>query len=69
MGKRKEKSEYKERLDKSIQKIEEMAELINLFRLLIYDTYLSNDEIVEKIWNAINMFYDKYEDDKNSTTK
>ena len=59
---RKEKSEYKERFEKKMQMIEDMAELINLFRLLIYDTNLSNDERVEKIWNAINIFYDKYED-------
>ena len=56
------KSDYKARLDKTMQRIEDMAELINLFRLLIYDTNLSNDERVEKIWNAINIFYDKYED-------
>ena len=43
----------------------EMAELINLARLLIYDTDLPNDEKIEKIWNAINMFYDKYEDDRD----
>ena len=59
---RKEKSEYKERFETKMQMIEDMAELINLFRLLIYDTNLSNDERVEKIWNAINIFYDKYED-------
>ena len=47
----------------------EMAELINLARLLIYDTDLPNDEKIEKIWNAINMFYDKYEDDRNKTTE
>ena len=40
----------------------EMSELINLTRLLIYDTDLPNDEKIEKIWNAINMFYDKYEE-------
>ena len=62
MEKKKEKSDYKARLDKTMQRIEDMAELINLFRLLIYDTDLSNDERVEKIWNAINIFYDKYED-------
>ena len=56
------KADYKSRLDKTMQRIEDMAELINLFRLLIYDTNLSNDERVEKIWNAINIFYDKYED-------
>ena len=56
------KADYKARLDKTMQRIEDMAELINLFRLLIYDTDLSNDERVEKIWNAINIFYDKYED-------
>ena len=56
------KADYKARLDKTMQRIEDMAELINLFRLLIYDTNLSNDERVEKIWNAINIFYDKYED-------
>jgi hypothetical protein len=39
-----------------------MSELINLFRLLIYDTKdMTNDERVEKIWNAINIFYDKYD--------
>ena len=47
----------------------EMSELINLARLLIYDTDLPNDEKIEKIWNAINMFYDKYEDDRNKTTE
>ena len=43
------KADYKSRLDKTMQRIEDMAELINLFRLLIYDTNLSNDERVEKI--------------------
>ena len=47
----------------------EMSELINLARLLIYDTDLPNDEKIEKIWNAINRFYDKYEDDRNKTTE
>ena len=47
----------------------EMSELINFARLLIYDTDLPNDEKIEKIWNAINMFYDKYEDDRNKTTE
>ena len=61
-AKEEKKSDYKARLDKTMQRIEDMAELINLFRLLIYDTNLSNDERVEKIWNAINIFYDKYED-------
>jgi hypothetical protein len=47
----------------------EMSEIINLARLLIYDTDLPNDEKIEKIWNAINRFYDKYEDDRNKTTE
>jgi len=47
----------------------EMSEIINLARLLIYDTDLPNDEKIEKIWNAINIFYDKYEDDRNKTTE
>ena len=47
----------------------EMSELINFARLLIYDTDLPNDEKIEKIWNAINRFYDKYEDDRNKTTE
>lgn len=47
----------------------EMSEIINLARLLIYDTDLPNDEKIERIWNAINMFYDKYEDDRNKTTE
>lgn len=47
----------------------EMAGLINLARLLIYDTDLPNDEKIDKIWNAINMFYDKYEDDRDKTTE
>lgn len=63
MGKRKEKAEYKERFEKKMQMIEEMWELINLFWLLIYDTKdMTDSERVEKIWNAINIFYDKYED-------
>ena len=50
MEKRKEKSEYKERLDKTIQRIEDMNELINLFWLLIYDTKdMTDSERVEKI--------------------
>lgn len=41
--------------------IEEMGEVINLARLLIYDTKeMTDSERVEKIWNAINIFYDKY---------
>ena len=47
----------------------EMSEIINLARLLIYDTDLPNDEKIDKIWNAINRFYDKYEDDRNKTTE
>mgnify|MGYP006908807233 CR=1 FL=1 len=47
----------------------ETSELINFARLLIYDTDLPNDEKIEKIWNAINRFYDKYEDDRNKTTE
>lgn len=47
---KKEKSEYKERLDKTIQRIEDMNELINLFWLLIYDTKdMTDSERVEKI--------------------
>ena len=63
MEKRKEKADYKERFEKKMQMIEEMWELINLFWLLIYDTKdMTDSERVEKIWNAINIFYDKYED-------
>ena len=46
----KKKSEYKDRLDRTMDMIEDMSELINLFRLLIYDTKdMTNDERVEKI--------------------
>ena len=63
MEKKEKKADYKERFEKKMQMIEEMWELINLFWLLIYDTKdMTDSERVEKIWNAINIFYDKYED-------
>ena len=39
---------------------EAAADLIELAWLLIYDTDLPDSEKLEKIWNAINIFYDKY---------
>ena len=63
MEKKEKKADYKERFEKKMQMIEEMWELINLFWLLIYDTKdMTDSERVEKIWNAINIFYDKYQD-------
>lgn len=42
--------------------IEDMSELIWLARLLIYDVKdMPDSERLEKIWNAINIFYDKYD--------
>lgn len=40
--------------------VEAAAQLIELAWLLIYDTDLPDSEKLEKIWNAINIFYDKY---------
>ena len=56
------KKDYKKIFEKNMQRIEDMNELLFLIWLLIFDTNLSNDERVEKIWNALNLFYDKYED-------
>jgi hypothetical protein len=57
--------EYAENLS-YINKLQEASEaawkLIELARMLIYDTDLPDSEKLEKIWNAINIFYDKYWD-------
>ena len=43
--------------------VEAAAELIELAWMLIFDTKdMTDSERVEKIWNAINIFYDKYGD-------
>ena len=47
-------------VDRLEEAVQAAADLINLSRLLIYDTDLPDSEKVEKIWNAINIFYDKY---------
>ena len=39
---------------------EAAADLIELAWMLIYNTDLPDKEKLEKIWNAINIFYDKY---------
>lgn len=58
----KEKAESPE-CEKLLDMMEDASELINLAWLLIYDTRdMPDSEIVEKIWNAINIFYDKYEE-------
>lgn len=57
--------EYAENLS-YINKLQEANEaawkLIEIARMLIYDTDLPDSEKLEKIWNAINIFYDKYWD-------
>ena len=61
----KQQEDYAEKIsevDRLEEAVEVAAELINLAWLLIYDTDLPDSEKLEKIWNAINMFYDKYWD-------
>lgn len=44
------------------EEIEAMWDLINLIRMLIFNTKdMTDSERVEKIWNAINILYDKYD--------
>jgi hypothetical protein len=39
-----------------------MGDLINLIRMLIFNTKdMTDSERVEKIWNAINILYEKYD--------
>lgn len=56
---------YEDRFDKIILCVNDMKELIRLARLLIYDAKnLTDSERVEKIWNAIDLFYDKWENEQ-----
>lgn len=44
------------------EEIEAMGDVINLIRMLIFNTKdMTDSERVEKIWNAINILYDKYD--------
>ena len=60
-----ENSEMREELElwhDKIEEIEAMGDLINLIRMLIFNTKdMTDSERVEKIWNAINILYDKYD--------
>ena len=41
--------------------IDDMGEVLNLAWMLIYDTKkMTDSERVEKIWNAINILFEKY---------
>ena len=53
--------EFKKHPTKFTERINAMDELIYLAWLLIYDTKLPENEKLEKIGNAINIYYDKYE--------
>ena len=53
---------YLEEYNKMVSCIDDMKELIWLTWLLIFDTKnMTDSERVEKIWNAVNLFYDKWE--------
>lgn len=60
-----ENSEMREELElwhDKTEEIEAMGDLINLIRMLIFNTKdMTDSERVEKIWNAINILYDKYD--------
>ena len=59
----KQQEDYAEKVSE-VSRLEEAVEaawqLIEFAWLMIYDTYLSDSDKLEKIWNAINAFYDKY---------
>lgn len=53
----------KKNLDKFLNRVEDMNELLNLIWMLVDDTKgMSNDEIVEKIRGCLYIYFDKYED-------
>ena len=60
-----ENSEMREELElwhDKTEEIEAMGDVINLIRMLIFNTKdMTDSERVEKIWNAINILYDKYD--------
>ena len=60
-----ENSEMREELElwhDKTEEIEAMWDLINLIRMLIFNTKdMTDSERVEKIWNAINILYEKYD--------
>ena len=60
-----ENSEMREELElwhDKTEEIEAMGDLINLIRMLIFNTKdMTDGERVEKIWNAINILYEKYD--------
>ena len=56
-------TDYKKNLDKFLDRVEDMNELINLIWELVFDTKnMTNDERVDLIWKAVNAYLDRYDD-------
>jgi len=56
-------TDYKKNLDKFLDRVEDMNDLIELVWNLIFNIKdMTNDERIEKIWHAVNIYLDKYAD-------
>jgi hypothetical protein len=54
-------NEFKKHPTKITERINAINELVYLAWLIIYDTKIPESEKLEKIGNAINIYYEKYD--------